>query len=187
MPPLMAALDADVLVPIVSCDFLLTAFDLAVFEPVVSAMVLGEVERSLVDDFPKLDPTALRRRVGHMRIALADQTIDTAATVTDVPDIINQKDRHIVAAAQAAVAEVVVTNDTALRSEIDRASLDLTPLSIDAFGELLWEKMPERVDETIRTLIAKRHRQPITPENMADQLQLSFPTLTSAWLTWHTS
>ncbi len=47
----VAALDADVLVPIVACDFLLTAFDLAIFEPVVSAEVLEEVERTLIGDF----------------------------------------------------------------------------------------------------------------------------------------
>jgi len=187
MPPLIAALDADVLVPIVSCDFLLTAFDLAVFEPIVSAAVLGEVERSLVEDFPNLDPSAVKSRVGHMRIALTDQTIDTAATVTSMPDIINRKDRHVVAAAQTAEADVVVTNDKDLRSDINRAALDLTPLSTDAFGELLWEKMPERVDETIRALVAKRHRQPVTPEIMAKQLQSSFPTLTSSWITWRAS
>ena len=36
MPRLVAALDADVLVPILSCDFLLTALDLGLYEPVVS-------------------------------------------------------------------------------------------------------------------------------------------------------
>jgi hypothetical protein len=45
-PRIVAVLDADVLVPIVACDFLLTAFDLGLFEPVVSAEVLAEVERS---------------------------------------------------------------------------------------------------------------------------------------------
>ncbi len=35
MPRLVAALDADVLVPILCCDFLLTAFDLGLYEPVV--------------------------------------------------------------------------------------------------------------------------------------------------------
>ncbi len=65
----VAALDADVLVPIVACDFLLTAFDHGLFEPVVSAMVLDEVERTL--DFTHIDPDGLRRRVAYMRVALA--------------------------------------------------------------------------------------------------------------------
>ncbi len=60
----VAALDANVLVPIVACDFLLTAFDHGLFEPVVSAAVLDEVERTLLEDFPHIDPDGLRRRDG---------------------------------------------------------------------------------------------------------------------------
>ncbi|MEO6628552.1 MAG: hypothetical protein ABIP03_08265 [Aquihabitans sp.] len=48
------------MVPIVAFDFLLTAFDQGLFEPVVSATVLDEVERSLFEDFPHLDCDGLR-------------------------------------------------------------------------------------------------------------------------------
>lgn len=48
MPRLVAALDADVLVPILPCDFLLTAFDVGLYEPVVSTEALVEVERNLI-------------------------------------------------------------------------------------------------------------------------------------------
>jgi len=95
----VAALDANVLVPIVACDFLLTAFDHALYDPVASAAVLDEVERTLLEDFPHIDPEGLRRRVGYMRTALVDHTIET--TGADVPDSVNPKDRHIVGAALA--------------------------------------------------------------------------------------
>ena len=49
----VAALDANLLAPIVACDFLLTAFDRGLFEPVVSPAVLDQVERTLLEDFPK--------------------------------------------------------------------------------------------------------------------------------------
>ena len=74
IPGVVAALDADVLVPIVASDFLLTAFDLGIFEPVVSIEVLAEVERTLIEDFPHLDPVAIRHRVESMRVVLEDQT-----------------------------------------------------------------------------------------------------------------
>lgn len=86
----VAALDANVLVPIVACDFLLAAFDHGLFEPVVSATVLGEVERTLLEDFRHIDPDGLRRRVAYMRVALADQVIDT--TEATVPQAVNPKD-----------------------------------------------------------------------------------------------
>jgi hypothetical protein len=54
MPPPVAALDADVLVPIIACDFLLTAFDHGLYVPDVSVTALDEVERTLSDDFPNL-------------------------------------------------------------------------------------------------------------------------------------
>lgn len=40
MPIGLAVIDANLLVPIVACDFLLTAFDHGIFEPIVSAAVL---------------------------------------------------------------------------------------------------------------------------------------------------
>lgn len=94
----VAVIDANLLVPIVACDFLLSAFDHGLFEPIVSTSVLDEVERTLIDAFPRVGPGGLRRRVEHMRAALADQTID-ATGFEGVVRMINAKDRHVVAAA----------------------------------------------------------------------------------------
>lgn len=58
----------------------------------------------------------------------------------------------------------------------------LRPLSADAFGMLLWEQAPGRVDEVIRMLIAKRQRPPVTPKEMAAALGLTFPSVASVWL-----
>lgn len=60
MSILVAVLDADVLVPILSCDLLLSAFDEDLYWPVVTTAILDEVERCLVDGFTHLDPVALR-------------------------------------------------------------------------------------------------------------------------------
>lgn len=181
MPIVVAVLDANLLVPIVACDFLLTAFEHHLFEPMVSSVVLDEVERTLVQDFPHLDPHALRRRVEHMRAALDDQTVD-AEVVDGVPDTINAKDRHVIATALAVEAAVVVTNDAALRSEIAESDLDLEPLDGAAFAMLLWEASPADVGEVIDALIAKRRRRPVTPAEMADQLRVHFPAMADAWL-----
>lgn len=181
MPIAVVVLDANVLVPIVACDFLLTAFDLQLFEPIVSATVLQEVERTLTEEFPHLEPGGLLRRVAHMRAALADQTIDTGM-IDGLPDTINTKDRHVIAAALAAEATVVVTNDNALRSEIAASGLDLEPLDSDTFAMRLWEASPADVGEVVDALVAKRRRRPVSPEEMAEQLRVHFPTMTAAWL-----
>ncbi len=126
MPRLVAALDADVLVPILSCDFLLTAFDLGLYEPLVSSEILVEVERNLVEAFPHLDPDGLRRRVGQMRGALEDHVVDPGSLDVN-SEAINPKDRHVIAAALAGEASLVVTNDKRLRAETESAHAGLVP------------------------------------------------------------
>lgn len=176
----VAALDANVLVPIVACDFLLTAFHLGLFEPVVSATVLDEVERTLLEDFRHIDPDGLRRRVAYMRVALADQVVDT--TEATVPEAVNAKDRHVVAAALAGEAEFVVTEDGGLRTEIAAAVVGVEPLDGDAFAMRLWTAAPGGVDEAIRHLIVKRRRRPVSAPQMAAQLAAHFPAMSAAWL-----
>lgn len=55
----------------------------------MSAAVLDEVERTLLQDFAHIDPEGLRRRVGYMRAALVDHAIDT--TGADVPDSVTRR------------------------------------------------------------------------------------------------
>lgn len=182
MPRLVAALDADVLVPILSCDFLLTAFDLGLYEPVVSAEAMTEVERTLIEDFPHLDPASLRRRVGQMRDALEDHLVDPGP-LGDVPEIINPKDRHVIAAALAGEAGIVVTNDARLRAETEHADVGLVPMSGDDFGAHLWTLMPDDVDAVIRRLVAKRTKRPVTAEELMQTLRTPFPAMAVAWFT----
>lgn len=181
MPPVVAVLDANLLVPIVACDFLLTGFDHHLIEPIVSSTSLDEIERTLIEDFAHLDPDGLRRRVAEMRTVLEDQTVDTSS-VPNLPATINTKDRHVVAAALAAEAAVVVTNDTDLRSEIAGSRLDLESLDGDTFVLRLWDASPGDVSAVIDAMISKRHRRPLSDAQMAAQLRIHFPSMVSAWL-----
>lgn len=181
MPRLVAALDADVLVPILSCDFLLTAFDLGLYEPVVSTEAIAEVERNLIEDFPNLDPDSLRRRVGQMRDALDHHLVDPGS-LDDVPDAINPNDRHVIAAALAGEASVVVTNDKRLRAEIEATDVGLVAMSADDFAAHLWELVPNDVDSVISTLVAKRTRRPLLTRELMEALRGPFPTMAARWL-----
>lgn len=180
MPRLVAALDADVLVPILSCDFLLTAFESGLYEPVVSTEVIAEVERNLIEDFPHVDPASLRRRVGQMREALEDQLVDVGSA-DNVPEAINPKDRHVIAAALTGEASLVVTNDKRLRSETEEAEIDLVPMSADDFAAHLFELMPDDVEAVMNTLVAKRTKRPVTTEELVAALRGPFPTMVAAW------
>jgi predicted nucleic acid-binding protein len=180
MPRLVAALDADVLVPILSCDFLLTAFDLGLYEPVVSTEAIAEVERNLLADFPHLDPDSLRRRVGQMRDALEDHLVDPAS-LDDVPEDINPKDRHVIAAVLAGEASIVVTNDKRLRAEVAVTDLELVAMGADDFAAHLWQVGPDDVEAVITTLVAKRTTRPVTAHEMTAAMSGWFPTMSAAW------
>lgn len=185
MARLVAALDADVLVPILSCDFLMTAFDLGLYEPVVPIEALAEVERNLVADFPRLDPTTLRRRVDQMRDALDNHVVEPGS-LDDVPAAINRKDRHVIAAALAGHASIVVTNDRRLRNETAEADIDLNALSADDFADRLWTLAPDAVNEVISALVAKRTKRSVTPEELMEAMRGTLPTLASAWFAGRT-
>jgi hypothetical protein len=107
----VAVLDADVLVPVLVCDLLLSMFDAELFQPAVSPTILEEVQRSLLVDFPRLDPDGLRRRADAMARALALHVHDVTHENDAVLAGINRKDRHVAALALTQHAELVVTNE----------------------------------------------------------------------------
>lgn len=176
----VAVLDADVLVPILSCDLLLTAFDHDLYQPVVTHKILDEVERSLLRSFPHLDPDALRRRVEQMRQALALHTRDDT-DLGDALEGINPKDRHVAAAALANDADIVVTNDRRLRREIEARGGPLQATSADDFAVGLVAQTPDAIEHVIDDLIAKRVRRPIARDALLDRLAGMFPSFVTAF------
>ena len=70
----VAVPDADVLVPTLSCDLLLCAFECDLYRPVVTPRILGEFGHTLIDAFPHLDPAAPTRRAAHVAEALKFHT-----------------------------------------------------------------------------------------------------------------
>ncbi len=177
MAGIVAALDADVLVPILGCDFLLTAFDLGIYEPVIAAGVLDEVRRALGEDFPHLEPSAIAYRVESMRDVLADHIVQVTGVV---PDGINAKDRHVVAAAGEGEASVLVSNDRRLRGEVEAHVQGITPVTLDRFALMLWQLEPDATSATIDALATKRTRPTITREGLLGRLVPVVPSLVEA-------
>jgi hypothetical protein len=101
----VVVVDADVLIPVLACDFLLTGLDLAIYELAVSRIVLDEVERHLLADFPGQDPARLAVRAQQMRFALRNSVVRDAKP-TEAVDTVNTKDRHVAMAAITSRANV---------------------------------------------------------------------------------
>jgi predicted nucleic acid-binding protein len=104
--PFPVLLDANVLVPIHLTDLLLRLAEAETYRPLWSEQVLQEVERNL----PKvgLTPEKATHRVGVMRREFPDAMITGYEPLIDAMTN-DSKDRHVLAAAVRADAEIVVT------------------------------------------------------------------------------
>ena len=175
MTSLVAVLDADVLVPILSCDLLLSAFDQDLYRPVVTATILEELERTLVEHFARFDPAAIRRRVAQVAAPLSHHTHHEGDITAAAAASVNRKDRHVAATALAHGADLVVSNDRRLRREINALDESLRAVTGDEFARRLLVDRPDVVDAVIDALVAKRTRRPATRSELIDQLAWSFP------------
>lgn len=171
----VAVLDANVLVPVLVCDLLLSMFDAELFQPAVSPTILEEVERSLIADFPHINPDGLHRRVDAVSRSLTLHAHDVAQANDAALAGINRKDRHVAALALTQHADLVVTNDIRLRREIDELGLPLRGLSADEFVLRIVLDNRTQVDEVIDELVAKRQRRPVTRAALLDQLAVALP------------
>ena len=171
---LAVVLDADVLVPILSCDLLLSCFDHDLYQPVVTRRILDEVEHSLAVDFAHLDRDFIVRRVRQVSAALAFHTQPDPA-VTDAVAGVNAKDRHVAAIALAARADLVVTNDKRLRREIEALDSPVRAVSSDEFIVGLYQVDPDQVVAVLDAMVTKRTRRPITRTELVAALAGSFP------------
>lgn len=176
----VVVVDADVLIPILACDFLLTGLDLAVYELVVSPKVLEEVERHLITDFPGQDPARLAMRARQMRFALRNSVVREAEP-TEAVDTVNAKDRHVAMAAITSRATVAVTNDRRLRRQLTNTLPKLSPMSIDQFALHLFQRDVDALDAILDTMAAKRTRPPMTVDEFVTRMAGAFPKFVTKW------
>ncbi len=181
MSTLVAVLDADVLVPILSCDLLLSSLDADLYRPVVTATILDEVERSLIAGFTHLDPIALKGRVAQVAAALALHTHDEGDITDAAVATVNRKDRHVAATALAHGVDLIVSNDRRLRREINALGQPLRAVTGDEFAQELLLNEPDGSEAVIDALVAKRTRHPVTRTELLDQLASTLPGFAAEW------
>ena len=128
-----AALDASVLVPMPLCDTLLHMAEAELFDPVWSVRILEEVERALVNRLG-VDPAKAARRIAMMSEAFQDAAVAPAAIEALEPAMTNDPgDRHVLTAAVAGHAELVVTSNLRHFPGAACESFGITPIGPDDF------------------------------------------------------
>ena len=142
------ALDACVLFPVGLSDTLLSIAEAALYLVLWSAEILDETRRNILDDLPDLDPEQLERTFAAMHHAFPDALAagheTLTATMTNHP-----KDRHVLAAAVAGGAQVLVTSN---RRDFPPAACEPFAIDVqhpDEFLDYALELDPETVITTL--------------------------------------
>lgn len=135
---MLVVLDACVLYPASLRDLLLTLAALDAYDVAWTEEILEELRRNVVADYPGIDPDHFdRHTLGAMRAAFPE------ARVADYEHLISTldndlKDRHVAAAAIAAGASAIVTDNVRhfRSSMLDEAGIEVLT-SGDLIGRLL--------------------------------------------------
>ncbi len=172
--PYAAVLDANVLHPIITTEVLLRLADRGLFRPVWSAEILDEVRESL--ERRDLDPAKIRRRIDVMAAHFDEAMVENVARyLSAVPEGVDEGDRHVVAAAIAAKADAIVTNNVDDIPGDVVAVLNIEVQSLDAFLLNQWTLDATTVRQVFAELGDDLRRPPITLDDVLAALEQHAP------------
>jgi predicted nucleic acid-binding protein len=176
-PIFKVVLDTSVLFPLASCDTLLRAADAGLYQLCWSDRILAELERALVRT-ETCTAEGARRRVSAMRDSFPEALVvgfePLIGAMRNDPD-----DRHVAAAAVAAGAQVIVTNNLKhFRS--DDLPLGSEAQSAAEFLTALISLRPERMLRLLQEQAADLQNPPMTVDELLDGLARSVADFASA-------
>jgi hypothetical protein len=175
-----AVLDANVLFHMPLCDTLLRLAEIELFDPFWSDRVLDEMSRNLVSNLG-IGQDKAERRVQLMREAFDAAAMPAEAIEQLEPAMTNkEKDRHVLAAAVASGAQVVVTLN--LRDFPDAACepLGVDALHPDEFLMNLHDLDPGAVRAVVELQAAELTTPPMTVDDVLDALATVVPSFANA-------
>ncbi len=178
MPP-SALLDACVLYPVGLRDTLLSVAQAGAFRPLWSAAIVHEVRSAILRSVAAVDPVRLDRMLADMQATFADAMVVVPARLAG--EMTNQaSDRHVLAAAVAGRAEVIVTWN--LRHFPRRACepLGIRAQDPDDFLVRLCRDAPEAVTEALRTQSRRYTAPPMTVDQILQRHALKLPRFVTA-------
>jgi predicted nucleic acid-binding protein len=171
----VALLDASVLHPWVVCDLLLRLAERGLYRPAWSGEILDELVGSLTRRQPDHEEQ-FRRRRERMEAAFAEAMTHQPGRFTSaVPDEVDPGDRHVVAAAFAARADVIVTNNVRHFAPDRLAEVGLLVHTADEFLVHQWWLDPAGVLEELAAMAASTSRPSLTAAQVLESLRRFAP------------
>lgn len=171
----VALLDASVLHPWVVCDLLLRLAERGLYRPAWSAEILDELVESLIRRQPE-HAERFRRRRERMEAAFAEaMTHRSSQFLTAVPEEVDAGDRHVVAAAFAARADVIVTNNVRHFAPERLAESGVLVHTADEFLVHQWWLDPQGVIDEIAAMAAATSRPALSVAQVLESLRRQGP------------
>lgn len=171
----IAVLDACVLHPMQLCDTLLRLADAGFYRPVWSPSILHEMETSIIRrGYPA---EAIRAR----RVAMEEVFPDALESAGErfiraVPGAVDAEDRHVVAAAIASHADVIVTANV---TDFPHEPLAELGIAIQTPDEFLANQARLAPDIAVRVLgeqAAELQHPPMTLDELLASMERSYPS-----------
>jgi predicted nucleic acid-binding protein len=165
--PTVVLLDANVLYPARLRDLLIRLAIAGLYQARWSERILDECFGSLVADRPDLSIAQISRTRELMSVALPEATVSEYEHLIDDVRVPDPNDRHVVAAAVAAHAEVIVTRNI---GDFPTQALPAGLLadSPDAFVLSLIAADAEAVAAVVEEQAAALHKPPMTVGELLD-------------------
>jgi predicted nucleic acid-binding protein len=166
-----AVLDANVLHSQPLTSLLLELAEARLYRPAWSQDIHAEWRRSVLRARPEVDPDALDRRRAAMDAALPDASVSGYAPFIEVLTLPDPDDRHVLAVAVRAKAQVIVTfNERDFPAET-LAGFDVVAQHPDVFLRHLVDLQPALVRARIEQMLQRWRLPPNTPETFIDALE----------------
>lgn len=167
-----ACLDACVLVPMGLCDSLLSIAQAGIYRPVWSEAILDEVARNV----PPAARGDVADRIAAVNAAFPDAQVDGwRPLMAGVPSAVDAKDRHVVAAALAGQANVIVTENVRDFAPADLATINLSVQRADEFLVAQFEVDPSLAAAAVRRQLNRLQHPSRTPGEHIELIRPGLP------------
>ncbi len=174
-----ALLDACVLYPIGLRDTLLNVAEAGFFRVLWSDEILVETSRNIVDDLSDLTAEHLEKTFDAMRRAFPEAAVrGYEHLIGSMPN--HPRDRHVLAAAVAGGAEVLVTSNLRHFPSGACQPLGIRVQSPDDFLVEMIELGPGLMVDVLRRQAARKTHPPLTLDEMLERLTVHTPSFAAA-------
>lgn len=169
--PFIVIYDANVLYPGSLRDLLIRVAQAGLVQAKWTDRILDETFRNLKLNRPDLHPVKLDRTRELMNKAIRDVLVVDYEPLIEIVDLPDSDDRHVLAAAIKAHAQLIVTDNTKDFPELALASWNVEAKSADDFVLDLIDLNPQTIYAQVQRMADARQRPPETVDDVLCSLE----------------